>query len=44
MFLHAAILENLIGEEDAAKINIIANDVEIHPNGSWNIKFRHPER
>lgn len=30
--------------QDAAKIDIIANDVEHLPNGSWTIKYRHPER
>ena len=40
----AAIMENLVGVEDAAKIDIIANDVEYLPNGKWTIKFRHPER
>ncbi|KAK4704980.1 2-hydroxy-3-keto-5-methylthiopentenyl-1-phosphate phosphatase, partial [Phenoliferia sp. Uapishka_3] len=38
-----AIMENLVGVEDAAKIDIIANDVEIKEDGSWTIKFRHPE-
>ncbi|KWU46138.1 hypothetical protein RHOSPDRAFT_15442 [Rhodotorula sp. JG-1b] len=38
-----AIFANLVGEQDAAKIDIIANDVDISDNGSWKIKFRHPE-
>ncbi|SCZ98765.1 BZ3500_MvSof-1268-A1-R1_Chr3-1g05605 [Microbotryum saponariae] len=38
-----AIMENLVGKEDAAKIDIIANDVEYLPDGKWTIKFRHPE-
>ncbi|BGP48041.1 hypothetical protein JCM10450v2_003913 [Rhodotorula kratochvilovae] len=38
-----AILANLIGAEDAAKIDIIANDVEIAADGSWKIVYRHPE-
>ncbi|KAL8292556.1 hypothetical protein RQP46_001168 [Phenoliferia psychrophenolica] len=38
-----AIMENLVGVEDAAKIDIIANDVEHKPDGTWTIKFRHPE-
>ncbi|KAK4056876.1 hypothetical protein OIO90_002126 [Microbotryomycetes sp. JL221] len=38
-----AILENLIGEEDAAKIDIIANEMESTPDGRWQVKFRHPE-
>lgn len=33
-----AIFANLVGEQDAAKIDIIANDVEISDNGSWKIK------
>jgi 2-hydroxy-3-keto-5-methylthiopentenyl-1-phosphate phosphatase len=39
-----AVLSNLIGEEDAKTIDIISNDVDIQPDGSWNIKFRHPTR
>lgn len=38
-----AILANLIGAEDAAKIDIIANDVEVAADGSWKIVYRHPE-
>ncbi|BGP15996.1 hypothetical protein JCM10213_005454 [Rhodosporidiobolus nylandii] len=42
-----AILTNLVGEEDAAKIDIIANDVEFPSsegeNGEWRITYRHPE-
>lgn len=38
-----AIMENLVGVEDAAKIEIVANEVEYLDNGSWTIKFRHPE-
>ncbi|GAA6060522.1 hypothetical protein JCM10212_005603 [Sporobolomyces blumeae] len=38
-----AILENLIGAEDASKIDIIANDVELLDDGKWTIKYRHPE-
>ncbi|KAF7364172.1 hypothetical protein MSAN_01076500 [Mycena sanguinolenta] len=37
-----AVLSNLDDEEAANAIDIIANDVEIHPDGKWNIKFRHP--
>lgn len=33
-----------ISSQDASKIDIIANDVEHLPNGSWTIKYRHPER
>lgn len=39
-----ALLSNLIGEEDAKTIDIISNDVDVHPDGSWEIKFRHPTR
>ncbi|BGP55334.1 hypothetical protein JCM8202_002166 [Rhodotorula sphaerocarpa] len=38
-----AIFANLVGKEDAAKIDIISNDVDIKADGSWEIKFRHPE-
>ncbi|GAA5978173.1 hypothetical protein JCM11641_001124 [Rhodosporidiobolus odoratus] len=38
-----AILTNLVGEADAAKIDIIANDVELLEGGKWKIKYRHPE-
>ncbi|KAF8878715.1 HAD-like domain-containing protein [Infundibulicybe gibba] len=37
-----AVLSNLVGEQDAGDIEIIANDVEVHPDGKWDIKFRHP--
>ncbi|EGO04099.1 hypothetical protein SERLA73DRAFT_175860 [Serpula lacrymans var. lacrymans S7.3] len=37
-----AVLSNLVGEEDAKEIEIISNDVEIHPDGKWAIKYRHP--
>ncbi|KZP26899.1 hypothetical protein FIBSPDRAFT_781300 [Athelia psychrophila] len=36
------VLSNLIGEEDANDIDIISNDVDVHPDGKWNIKYRHP--
>ncbi|GAA5909974.1 hypothetical protein JCM8208_006402 [Rhodotorula glutinis] len=38
-----AILANLIGPTEAAKIDIIANDVDIAADGSWKIVYRHPE-
>ncbi|KAI5480444.1 protein of pyridoxal phosphate phosphatase-related family [Pseudohyphozyma bogoriensis] len=38
-----AIMENLVGPEDAADIPIIANEVDQKEDGSWTIKFRHPE-
>ncbi|KZT36146.1 hypothetical protein SISSUDRAFT_1050258 [Sistotremastrum suecicum HHB10207 ss-3] len=37
-----AILSNLIGEEEAAKIDIISNDVKIEQDGKWSIQYRHP--
>jgi 2-hydroxy-3-keto-5-methylthiopentenyl-1-phosphate phosphatase len=39
-----AVLSNLIGEEDSKDIDIISNDVTVHPDGKWNIQFRHPSR
>lgn len=39
-----AVLSNLIGEEDSKTIEIIANDVKIESDLSWNIQFRHPTR
>ena len=39
-----AVLSNLIGNEEASKIEIISNDVQIEENGHWEIKYRHPER
>jgi 2-hydroxy-3-keto-5-methylthiopentenyl-1-phosphate phosphatase len=42
-----AILENLIGQEDASKISIIANDVKYldgeQKGEKWTIEYRHPE-
>ncbi|THH03060.1 hypothetical protein EW145_g6563 [Phellinidium pouzarii] len=37
-----AVLSNLLGDEDAATIDIISNDVEVFPDGKWEIKYRHP--
>ncbi|CAK5268906.1 unnamed protein product [Mycena citricolor] len=37
-----AVLSNLLGDEVAERIDIIANDVEIQPDGKWTIKYRHP--
>ncbi|KAJ7599585.1 HAD-like domain-containing protein [Mycena floridula] len=37
-----AVLSSLVGDENAAEIDIIANDVEIYADGRWEIKFRHP--
>lgn len=39
-----AVLSKLIGEEDAAQIDIIANGVTVENDGAWEIQFRHPER
>ncbi|CCA76213.1 hypothetical protein PIIN_10206 [Serendipita indica DSM 11827] len=39
-----AVLINLIGEEDAASIDIISNDVMTDETGRWRIKYRHPDR
>jgi len=36
-----AILSNLVGD-DAKDIDIISNSVDVHDDGLWNIKFRHP--
>jgi len=38
-----AVLSNLIGDEEASKIEIISNDVKIDGNGHWEIQYRHPE-
>ena len=39
-----AVLSKHIGDEEAKEIEIISNDVEIHPDGKWEIKYRHPSR
>jgi 2-hydroxy-3-keto-5-methylthiopentenyl-1-phosphate phosphatase len=33
-----------IGEEDAAKIEIISNEVQHLDDGKWTIQYRHPSR
>ncbi|GAA99482.1 uncharacterized protein L969DRAFT_93942 [Mixia osmundae IAM 14324] len=38
-----SILSNLIGQERADKLEIVANDVTIHSDKSWEIKYRHPD-
>jgi 2-hydroxy-3-keto-5-methylthiopentenyl-1-phosphate phosphatase len=38
-----AVLSNLLGD-DAKDIEIISNSVDVHEDGSWHIKFRHPSR
>lgn len=37
-----SVLSHLLGDEAATEIDIIANDVDIYPDGKWTIKFRHP--
>lgn len=37
-----AVLSKLIGDEEASNIEIIANEVEVHDDGTWEIKYRHP--
>jgi 2-hydroxy-3-keto-5-methylthiopentenyl-1-phosphate phosphatase len=39
-----AVLSNLVGDEDAARIDIISNDVRLNEDGTWHIVYRHPER
>jgi len=39
-----AVLSNLVPEEDANEIDIIANDAIVQPDGKWEIQFRHPSR
>jgi len=39
-----AVLSKHIGDEEAKEIEIISNDVEVHPDGKWQIKYRHPSR
>ena len=41
-----AILENLIGKEEADRMEIVANEVDTSKGsgpGEWTIKYRHPE-
>jgi 2,3-diketo-5-methylthio-1-phosphopentane phosphatase len=37
-----AVLSALVGDESAQEIEIIANDAIVHPDGSWEIQYRHP--
>ncbi|KAJ7473787.1 HAD-like domain-containing protein [Mycena galericulata] len=37
-----AVLSKHVGDEEANRIDIIANEVEVEPSGKWHIKFRHP--
>ena len=39
-----AVLSNLLGEEDSKDIEIVSNEVDIHEDGTWSIKYRHPSR
>lgn len=39
-----AVLSNLVGDEEASKIAVVANDAKIYPDGKWEIQFRHPTR
>ena len=39
-----AVLSNLLGEEDSKDIEIVSNEVDIHADGTWSIKYRHPSR
>lgn len=41
-----AIFENLVGKEDAERIQVVSNDVDLSKGGGkgqWTVKFRHPE-
>jgi len=38
-----AILEHLLGTEDAKDIDIISNSAQINEDGSFHIIYRHPE-
>lgn len=38
-----AIFANLIGEEDAKQLDIISNYVDVHDDGHFSVRFRHPE-
>lgn len=37
------VLENLLDPEDANRMEIIANKAIVHPDGKFDIEFRHPE-
>ncbi|KAI6028220.1 HAD-like domain-containing protein [Pisolithus marmoratus] len=37
-----AVLSALVTPEEAAEIDIISNDVDVHMDGTWSIKYRHP--
>ncbi|KIJ56217.1 hypothetical protein M422DRAFT_23550 [Sphaerobolus stellatus SS14] len=37
-----AVLENSVGEDNAKQFEIISSDMKVHPNGTWEIQYRHP--
>ncbi|KAJ7627719.1 HAD-like domain-containing protein [Mycena polygramma] len=37
-----AVLSKYMPADVADSIDIIANDVDVHPDGKWDIKYRHP--
>ncbi|KAI6000382.1 HAD-like domain-containing protein [Pisolithus orientalis] len=37
-----SVLSALVTPEEAAEIDIISNDVDVHLDGTWSIKYRHP--
>ena len=37
-----AVLANLVGDAAAAEIDVVSNDVDLHADGTWSIKYRHP--
>ena len=37
-----SVLSKLIGDEEAQKIEIVANDADVQEDGKWEIKYRHP--
>ena len=39
-----AVLSKHVGEEAAATIDIVANDVRFLDDGKWEIQYRHPTR
>jgi len=39
-----AVLSELIGDEEASRMEIISNDAKVKENGQFEIVYRHPER
>ncbi|KAH9970184.1 HAD-like domain-containing protein [Lactifluus volemus] len=37
-----AILSTVVDDDDANRIEIISNSIDVQDDGSWSIKFRHP--